>query len=251
MSGNDFDADGDRRLRSPSVTANLPYLPRGPTSNQADVIPERSSSPAIKRPASELDGEEEGGRASNREDQSQRNGSPLRSICLPTAHSAQGNNDVTMELTESSMNEDPQGERYFVQESGKFILDRGHSPETKGSEALNTFTSASDYNNANTASSVSDPSTVNLTPDQPDGSSETQSTLGHEIPSIDEQIAKVTELSFQPLREGDRGYLVTYDWVMRVKSKSSEKARDKSPGKEIGQGEIGPIDNSTLVAEGG
>ncbi|KAI9792202.1 MAG: CSN-associated deubiquitinating enzyme Ubp12 [Peltula sp. TS41687] len=88
MPANDFDAD---RLRSPSVTASVPCLPRGLSTNNTDVMPARSTSPAIKRPASELDAEEDDG--------TQQTGSPLRSMYLPNEHSTQ---ESTEEQTRGS-----------------------------------------------------------------------------------------------------------------------------------------------------
>lgn len=57
MTGGDLDRDGDLSLGSPPIAAGSPYVPSGGSLINGDSIPERSSSPAIKRPASELDDE--------------------------------------------------------------------------------------------------------------------------------------------------------------------------------------------------
>ena len=67
-------------------------------------------------------------------------------------------------------------------------------------------------------------------------------------PSVDEQIAQVTALTMRPLRDGDRGHVVSCTWLERVKARRSETVSVTPPNKRAGEGEVGPVDNSGLVA---
>ncbi|KAL2820870.1 hypothetical protein BDW59DRAFT_112294 [Aspergillus cavernicola] len=74
----------------------------------------------------------------------------------------------------------------------------------------------------------------------------TGASVSHdERPSYDDQVAKVTCFMMQPLRECQKGYLVSMSWLKRVLARSSTHA-DKID-KTAAEGEIGPVDNSDLV----
>ncbi|KAK2802058.1 CSN-associated deubiquitinating enzyme Ubp12 [Onygenales sp. PD_10] len=78
--------------------------------------------------------------------------------------------------------------------------------------------------------------------------SRASSCASHDIPPIDEQVATVTRLLMQPLKEKQKGYVVSANWLNRVLSRSSKgpPGREK-PDKTASEGEIGPVDNSDLV----
>ena len=70
-----------------------------------------------------------------------------------------------------------------------------------------------------------------------------------DIPSIDDQIAQVTELAnLESLKEGQKGYVVSNRWLYRVLSRGSKDAgKDKDKyGKDVREGIIGPVDNSGI-----
>ncbi|KAH3203006.1 hypothetical protein KXV64_008724 [Aspergillus fumigatus] len=71
------------------------------------------------------------------------------------------------------------------------------------------------------------------------------SISSHDLPPIDDQVAQVTCTMAQPLKEKQKGYLVSMSWLKRVLSRSSTHA-DKAD-KSAAEGEIGPVDNSDLV----
>jgi ubiquitin carboxyl-terminal hydrolase 4/11/15 len=71
------------------------------------------------------------------------------------------------------------------------------------------------------------------------------STSSHDLPPIDDQVAQVTCTMAQPLKEKQKGYLVSMAWLKRVLARSSTHA-DKAD-KSAAEGEIGPVDNSDLV----
>lgn len=66
---------------------------------------------------------------------------------------------------------------------------------------------------------------------------------------IDEQIAQVNELSMQPLKYRQKGYVISMTWLKKVFARSSTHA-DKAD-KEALQSELGPVDNSDIVLDMG
>ncbi|KAL5335442.1 hypothetical protein BJX70DRAFT_401538 [Aspergillus crustosus] len=66
-----------------------------------------------------------------------------------------------------------------------------------------------------------------------------------ERPSYDDQVARVTQSTMQPLQNGQKGYVVSMSWLKRVLSRSPTHA-DKID-KTATEGEVGPVDNSDLV----
>jgi ubiquitin carboxyl-terminal hydrolase 4/11/15 len=71
------------------------------------------------------------------------------------------------------------------------------------------------------------------------------SMSSHDLPPIDDQVAQVTCTMAQPLKEKQKGYLVSMSWLKRVLSRSSTHA--EKADKSAAEGEIGPVDNSDLV----
>ena len=69
---------------------------------------------------------------------------------------------------------------------------------------------------------------------------------GQSLPSIDEQIEQVTKLATAPLKEGQKGYLVSKNWLDRVLSKGSDTHKKGTYSKALTEGEIGPVDNSGM-----
>lgn len=65
--------------------------------------------------------------------------------------------------------------------------------------------------------------------------------------SIDDQIAKVIALTNQPLKDGQRGYVISARWVKTLYARSTTYA-DKAD-KESMDNELGPVDNSDIVLD--
>lgn len=71
------------------------------------------------------------------------------------------------------------------------------------------------------------------------------------LPSIDEQVAKVMALHDRPPVEGQEGYLLSTLWLARVLARTSDNIKHPEQfDKAALEGDIGPVDNSDLVAEG-
>ncbi|KAK5457282.1 hypothetical protein LTS15_005063 [Exophiala xenobiotica] len=67
------------------------------------------------------------------------------------------------------------------------------------------------------------------------------------IPSIDEQIAKVTQLIEGEPHDGQKGYLLSRKWYQRVQARGSRAGEAGKIDKSATEGEIGPVDNSDLA----
>jgi ubiquitin carboxyl-terminal hydrolase 4/11/15 len=72
-------------------------------------------------------------------------------------------------------------------------------------------------------------------------------TGGEQLPSIDEQVSEVTQLSLKPLEHGDRGNVVSVRWLQRVRARTTEELSSTKFPKAAREGEIGPVDNSDIV----
>lgn len=195
----------------------------------------RSSSPAIKRPASDVGDEGEN-----------------------------HNQDVEMlEATSSSGHDAGRtsdgGESNEVLEETQKANQQNKSVRHKRETSVDMFEQEGDESGKNgnskpaseeTASTMSDsfdptPSSVST------AATSTKSTssilMGQDRPSIDEQVDKVTSLSMQPLQEKQKGYVVSSAWLRRVLSRSSKGIPREKADKSSSEGDIGPVDNSDLV----
>jgi hypothetical protein len=80
-----------------------------------------------------------------------------------------------------------------------------------------------------------------------------QQIIGHgqttDVPSLDEQVAKITQLCTGTPKAGDKGYLVATEWLQRVQSRTTDGLHGDF-GKHLREGEIGPVDNSSIVSNG-
>ena len=71
-------------------------------------------------------------------------------------------------------------------------------------------------------------------------------TNANDVPPIDEQIALVTTIAAQPLQNGQKGFLVSMTWLARVRARESKAQSMGNVDKAAMEGEIGPIDNTSL-----
>jgi len=161
-------------------------------------LPDRSSSPALKRPASDLEGVPP---------------EPSSDPAEPISHSERRGSRHKREVSVDMF-------AHEQDQSGKT------DSTTPGSEG--TLASENSY----------------LTPRS--GTTPTAlSQVRGSLPAIDEQVAKVMELSLQPLKEGQKGFVVSMKWLSRVLSRASG-SRKETFEKSATEGDIGPVDNSGL-----
>ncbi|KAJ6090348.1 hypothetical protein N7486_009163 [Penicillium sp. IBT 16267x] len=64
---------------------------------------------------------------------------------------------------------------------------------------------------------------------------------------IDDQVAKVSELIAKPLKDGQKGFVISYSWLQKVFARSSTHA-DKA-SKDALDSELGPVDNTDIVLD--
>lgn len=161
-------------------------------------LPHRSSSPALKRPASELD-------AIPPEPSSD----PAQPTSDPERRGSRHKREVSVDM--------------FAHEQEPRVKT---GSTTSGSDGM--LGSESSY----------------LTPQS--GTTPTRpSQLAGSLPTIDEQVAKVQELSYQSLQEGQKGFVVSRKWLGRVLARVSEPSQETFD-KSASEGDIGPVDNSGL-----
>lgn len=71
-----------------------------------------------------------------------------------------------------------------------------------------------------------------------------------DLPSLGEQVRKITEITnTSEQKDGEKGYAVAMSWLHRVVSRT-ETGLHEGFAKELREGEIGPVDNSSIVANG-
>jgi ubiquitin carboxyl-terminal hydrolase 4/11/15 len=79
----------------------------------------------------------------------------------------------------------------------------------------------------------------------------TSSTSATILPTIDQQVKTIMEqATSSELRDGDIGYVISVPWLNRVLSRSSEADAHGPFEKNAMEGEIGPIDNSSILLRG-
>ena len=81
---------------------------------------------------------------------------------------------------------------------------------------------------------------------EPSGTSSATSVTPTDIPSIDEQIAQVTEISQRDFKEGQKGFVVSNKWLSRVLARGSKTQSSEKYGKTAVEGPIGPVDNAGI-----
>lgn len=187
----------------------------------------RSSSPAVKRPASDMG-------AQDREE-----------------HTA----DVDMDRESSPFVEPGQGESV---DGGSASMPKAKQLDT-GSRHLRLPSSEE-------IPHTSDPKSSSQTiPSEADSISVKSSLLPHsdastaptsvsttslpsqDVPPIDEQVQNVRALVGQEPHDGQKGYLVSAKWLNRVIAKSSISVEGAKIDKSAEQEEIGPVDNADLA----
>ncbi|KAJ5988104.1 hypothetical protein N7481_003314 [Penicillium waksmanii] len=82
-----------------------------------------------------------------------------------------------------------------------------------------------------------------------EGGVSTMDTNGDGRPSIDEQIAQVQATMMSALKDRQKGYVVSMNWLKTILARSSSHA--EQAGSESQDNELGPVDNSDLVLDVG
>lgn len=120
----------------------------------------------------------------------------------------------------------------------------GHSEEN-GKDATGDDTGEASSNGAylTPQSGFSLPNSNTITP-KPSGS--VSSVAKESMPSINDQIAQVSKLAQQPPQDGQKGYIISKEWLARVIARGTQTHMSGKVSKDLMEGEIGPVDNTGL-----
>ncbi|KAI9768007.1 MAG: Ubiquitin carboxyl-terminal hydrolase 15 [Geoglossum simile] len=236
------DHDGDAAVEAPNQSSTATASPVNShnsvtVSGGVALPPERSSSPAIKRPASVMNGEEP---TQYDDDDVDMVATPASPDALKVSGSE--STDIKNYSTSAIPREPLTAEtRRHKRSTSVDMLTVEHTASS------NTDSSASGSSD-NTSTSVSETTTTcSAITDLSQASVKDEEQK--DIPSIDEQIGMVTGLVQRPLQDGQKGFVISMKWLQRVLARSSSKLKDDKADKEATEGEIGQVDNSDLVAE--
>jgi ubiquitin carboxyl-terminal hydrolase 4/11/15 len=76
-----------------------------------------------------------------------------------------------------------------------------------------------------------------------------EDAAAEEVPSIDEQVDIImTEVATSQPEDGAVGYIVSSAWISRVLARSSQKDHHGPFEKDVLEGDVGPLDNSSILA---
>jgi ubiquitin carboxyl-terminal hydrolase 4/11 len=114
---------------------------------------------------------------------------------------------------------------------------RGPNNAPANSEGTSSATAQSIQSDDIADSEGTDPSTVEM-----------QDTPS--LPSIDKQVQMVMEQVAIPSKDGDVGYVIANSWLGRVLARSSDKDSHGPYEKDALEGDIGPLDNSSILLRG-
>ena len=187
----------------------------------------RSSSPAIKRPASDMG-------AQDREEHTtdvdmDRESSPAMGAGPDRAQDGPPGSTPKAKQLDT-------GSRHLRSLSSEIIphaSDPKASSQTISSEADSTSVKSSLLHHSEASTAVTSLSNTSL--------------QSHYVPPIDDQVRKVRAMASEELKDGQKGYLVSGKWLNRVIAKSSIQVEGANIDKSAELEEIGPIDNKDLI----
>jgi ubiquitin carboxyl-terminal hydrolase 4/11 len=182
--------------------------------------PLRSSSPAIKRPASDMGAQE-------REDHTLDVDMDKSSVSGETP-------GIMTEATPKAKQQDT-GSRH--EQIPSFEVTAHHSNPRAFSQNASEDNASAMSDNTIPASSVASTAATSVAP----------TVASADLPSIDEQVSRVTALAQKPLEDKQKGFAVSIKWLNRVRARSSMRAEAGKMDKSATEGEIGPVDNSDLA----
>lgn len=187
--------------------------------NLRPALSDRSSSPATKRPAADMEEGNMDGTTDPRE--SVKEGMPRRkSQTQNSRHMREVSVDMLNNESESSTDQTP----------------LPTVPEASSTSLLRGVYQSPGISISGSNSKEQDNS----------GLSPASSTTGRQMPSIDDQISKILPMVEAPLVEGQKGYAVSNKWLQGILSKSSKPEEARKYPKEAVERPIGPVDNAGL-----
>ena len=182
------------------------------------TLSDRSSSPATKRPAADMEGNLDG--IADRREPGKESMPRRKSQTQSNRHKREVSVDMLNNESESWADQVPLS---TVPESGTTSLLDG-AYQTPATSTSGSGSSEQDQSGLFHDSTITSPPTL----------------------SIDEQISKVTRLVMAPSVEDQKGYVVSNKWLARVLSRSSDTEEAKKYPKEAAEGPVGPVDNTGI-----
>ena len=206
------------------LTLDQQYLPRDETGR-----PLRSSSPAVKRPASDMGAQD---REEHTKDVDMDKASGLSSS--PVRESV----EIDLADTMPKAKQQDRGARHRREVSVDML---SHT-----SDHRNLASNAASDDTASTMSepTLPTPSAVSAFATSMRPTPTTASPVS--VPSIDEQVVIVRHLIDRLLEDRQKGYIISRKWLNRVLSRSSAGITGEKFDKSATEGDIGPVDNSDL-----
>ncbi|KIX05822.1 uncharacterized protein Z518_03794 [Rhinocladiella mackenziei CBS 650.93] len=186
----------------------------------------RSASPAVKRPASDMGAQDREVYASDVE-MGEGQASGFTSVNSDTAP----NTDTKAKQQDTGLrHRDKSASSSLTQASDPRAVQQQSASDNSGSSTSDSLIpSPSNQSTAATSLNADVPPTATS------------------IPSIDEQIVKITQLAQRELQDGQKGYLISTKWLQRVQARGSHSGETGKIDKSATEGEIGPVDNSDLA----
>ena len=181
----------------------------------------RSSSPAVKRPASDMGAQD---REDHLEDVDVEDGGAAN----PSASKSEHNTKAKMQNT---------GQRQ--KRRGSSVVDSHSGSSETGISSEESGSSNSVHNHALSASTA-ETSIISMM-DQNDLPST------YTVPPIDEQVNQIIQLIEKPATDKQKGFAVSTKWLYKVVAKSSVQPIGVVIDKSFSEGEIGPVDSSDLL----
>ncbi|KAA6411401.1 MAG: ubiquitin C-terminal hydrolase [Lasallia pustulata] len=231
MSGSD-NVGGDSRMAQPA----------DPRAQGGSLLPDRSSTSATKRRASDM------GRANTGMQGEDVEMVGSQSADLPTVPATANTVlDATPPIQVGSA-QNPEARHNREVSVDMLAYDQGVSSKTSSkttaSETVSESTSSAAYMTPH--SGIPSSNSLNGAPEVLDASERQAVVSAPDLPPIDEQIKRVKDLASVPMQAGQKGYVVSMKWLSRVLSRGSHDNGKDTYGKEAKEGPIGPVDNTGL-----
>lgn len=194
---------------------------------------DRASSPATKRSASEMEDAKETAAGNNGDSTSSSvsTGKSGLTTTTTTRRSSLGNNSRHKREASVDMTANEAGPSV-----GNTLLPP--VPEHQAGSLLNGAYQTPESGTSMSGSSAGGREVSDL--------SSASSVVVQDLPSIDEQTIKVTQLCEKELEEGQKGYVVSMKWLGRVLARGTNVDEAGKYGKEASEGPVGPVDNAGL-----
>lgn len=205
---------------------------------------QRSTSPGLKRPAADMGNDDAAASKQNNNNTVKRSDSISGNTKMDVDH--QG----TASTKAKKHDERPVRHR---REASVDMIGNGDGSNQDTANGSGSSSSSSSPPSQETASGTVYPTPSSMSTYAASASEESRSYgnssshSNHDIPSIDEQVTAVTDLSNQLPQEKERGYVVSTNWLKRVLSRSTTGPPRDKVDKTATEGDIGPVDNSDLV----